>query len=254
MGRETAAVRPEETTAARAPAPGEPAVIVRDAHLTYEVYKDNQRPTMRRLVARKFKPRPAEKVRAVRGVSFVLEQGEALGLIGRNGSGKSTLLRVVAGLLPPTEGEVYARSNPVLLGVSAALHPELSGRRNIFLGGTALGLPRAELEERFDEIVDFSGVRDFIDMPMRTYSSGMQARLQFSIATAVVPDVLLVDEALNVGDQEFKRKSEKRMQELLDRAGALDPKASNKPGCARPTRPFPDLKSPPGTACPPPGI
>jgi teichoic acid transport system ATP-binding protein len=217
---------PRETAAAKRTgeitlSPDAPAVLVRDVHLTYEVYTDNQRPTLRRLVARKFRPRPADKVHAVRGVSFELKQGEALGLIGRNGSGKSTLLRCVAGLLPPTEGEVYARSNPILLGVSTALHPELSGQRNIFLGGTALGLPRDEIEKRFDEIVDFAGLHEFINMPLRAYSSGMQQRLSFAIATALIPDVLLVDEALSVGDEEFKRKSEKRMHELLDKAGAI---------------------------------
>lgn len=198
-----------------------PAVVVDDVHLTYRVYADSQQPTLRRSITRRFRPRPAREVNAVRGVSLTLHTGEALGLIGRNGSGKSTLLRVVAGLLPATEGAVYARSTPVLLGVSAALHPELSGRRNIFLGGTAMGLSRRELEERFDDIVDFAGLREFIDMPMRAYSSGMQARLAFSIATAVAPDVLLIDEALSVGDEEFKRKSEARMRELLGEAGAI---------------------------------
>ncbi len=197
------------------------AVVVRDVHVIYRIYGDGQRPTLRRLVARRFQPRPAREVHAVRGVNFTLQQGEALGLIGRNGSGKSTLLRAVAGLLPATSGEIYARQTPVLLGVGAALHPELSGRRNIFLGGTALGMPRAEIERRFDEIVEFSGLGEFIDMPLRAYSSGMQARLQFSIATAVTPDVLLIDEALAVGDEEFKRRSEARMRELLGQAGAI---------------------------------
>ncbi len=207
-----------ERTTASAPSP---AVVVHDVHVVYRIYGDGQRPTLRRLVARRFQPRPAREVHAVRGVSFVLQQGEALGLIGRNGSGKSTLLRVVAGLLPATRGEVYARQTPVLLGVGAALHPELSGRRNIFLGGTALGMSRSDIEGRFDEIVEFSGLGEFIDMPMRAYSSGMQARLQFSIATAVVPEVLLIDEALAVGDEEFKRKSEARMRELLKQAGGI---------------------------------
>lgn len=197
-----------------------PTVIVDDVHITYRVIK-GQRPTLRRLISRRFKPQPYTPVRAVRGVDFVAYAGEAIGVIGRNGSGKSTLLRGIAGLLPVTKGAIYVRKTPVLLGVGAALQQELSGRRNVYLAGTALGLSRAEIDERFDEIVDFAGVRDFIDMPMRAYSSGMGARLQFAISTAVTPDLLLVDETLATGDAEFKRKSEKRIMEMLEEAGTV---------------------------------
>lgn len=213
-GRTVAELRKETAT-------DRPAVVCRDLHLTYAVYGDGYRPTLRRLVSRRFQPRPVREVNAVRGISFTINQGEALGIIGRNGAGKSTLLRVIAGLLPPTAGEVYAREKPVLLGVAAALHPELSGRRNIFLGGTALGMSRREIDVRFDEIVEFAGLENFIDMPFRTYSTGMQQRLQFSVATAIEPEVLLVDEALSVGDEEFKHRSEERMKELLAKAGAV---------------------------------
>lgn len=201
--------------------PGRPSIIADEVHHTYVIHDDSQRPTLRRLVARRFRPRAARRVHAVQGVTFRVAEGEALGIIGRNGSGKSTLLRVVAGLLPAEQGAVYARSKPILLGVAAALHPQVSGRRNVFLGGTALGMSRSELEKRFDDIVDFAGVREFIDMPFRAYSSGMQARLQFAIATAVIPDILLIDEALSVGDEEFKRKSEERMKEMLGEAGSI---------------------------------
>lgn len=197
------------------------SVLADDVHLTYEIYTDSQRPTLRRLVSRRFRGRPVREVEAVRGVSFKAHRGEAIGLIGRNGSGKSTLLRVIAGLLPATGGAVYASSDPVLLGVGAALHPELSGRRNIFLGGTALGIPREELESQYDRIVAFAGLEDFIDMPIRAYSSGMQARLQFAIATVTTPDILMIDEALAVGDQEFRRKSERRIREMADQAGTV---------------------------------
>ncbi len=197
------------------------SLLARDVHLTYEVYTDQQRPTLRRMVTRRFQSRTAREVHAVRGVSLATRRGEAVGLIGRNGSGKSTLLRVFAGLLPATSGAVYASSDPVLLGVGAALHPELSGRRNVFLGGTALGIPRDELEDRYDEIVAFAGLEDFMDMPLRTYSSGMRARLQFSVATIVTPDILLIDEALAVGDQEFKRESERRIREMCAAAGTV---------------------------------
>lgn len=197
-----------------------PSVVCDDVSVTYRVYED-MKPTLRKFVAQRFRPRPYRAVEAVRGVSLTAYPGEAIGLIGRNGSGKSTLLRCIAGLLPPTHGSVRARSVPVLLGVSAALQQELSGRRNIFLGGTALGIPRKELEARFADIVEFAGLQDFIDMPMRAYSSGMKARLQFAIATAVTPEVLLVDETLAVGDAEFREKSEARIKEMLANAGTV---------------------------------
>jgi teichoic acid transport system ATP-binding protein len=199
----------------------DPIVIVEDVHVTYEVYEDRPRNTLKTVVAQALRFRPPRLVRAVRGVSFVLHEGEALGLIGVNGSGKSSLLRAIAGLQATSDGRIYARSAPALLGVGAVLHPELSGRRNVFLGGTALGLPKDQVMARFDEIVDFAGVRDFIDMPLRTYSSGMSARLQFAIASAVEPDVLLIDEALAVGDAGFRRRSEARMRELVERSGGL---------------------------------
>lgn len=200
---------------------GPVSVLADDVDLTYEIYTDAQRPTLRRFVSRRFQGRPVREVHAVRGVSFAAHRGEAIGLIGRNGSGKSTLLRVIAGLLPATGGAVYASTDPVLLGVGAALHPELSGRRNVFMGGTALGIPREELEARYDEIVGFAGLEDFIDMPIRAYSSGMQARLQFAIATVTTPDILMVDEVLAVGDQEFRRKSERRIRQMAEQAGTV---------------------------------
>lgn len=198
----------------------EPTVVVDDVHVTYRVYED-RRPSLRRMVAHGFKPRSYKEIYAVRGVSLEARPGEAVGLIGRNGSGKSTLLRAVAGLMPPTKGAVYAHTEPTLLGVGAALNGQLSGRRNIYLGGLALGMTRDELEECVEEIIDFSGVRDAIDLPLRTYSSGMSARLHFSIASAVKPEVLLIDEALAVGDEDFKRRSQGRIQELLDGAGTV---------------------------------
>lgn len=200
---------------------GAPAVVLRDLSLTYRIFEDTRRPTLRRLVARRFRPRSSRAVEAVKGVSLTAARGEAVGIVGRNGSGKTTLLKVIAGLLPPTRGAVYAASRPVLLGVGAALHAELSGRRNIILGGTALGLTRRQITERFDEIVDFAGVGDFIDVPLRAYSSGMKARLQFAIATSVLPDILLIDEALAVGDEEFRQRSNRRIGQLVEGAGTL---------------------------------
>lgn len=197
------------------------ALSAENVEITYEVYEDHQTRSLKVLVANGFRRPEPRRVEAVRGVSFDLHEGEALGLIGVNGSGKTSLLRALAGLLPVGGGRIRARSHPVMLGVGAALHPELSGRRNVYLGGTALGMSRQQVEERFEDIVDFAGVGEFIDMPLRTFSSGMNARLRFSIAAALEPDILLIDEALAVGDAEFRRKSEQRMKELVGTAGAL---------------------------------
>jgi len=161
------------------------------------------------------------EVHAVRGVSMVLHEGEAVGLVGRNGSGKSTLLRAIAGLVAPSHGSVWAHGEPALLGVNAALIPELSGERNVVLGGLALGMSPTEIAQRYDEIVEFAGVGKFVHMPMKTYSSGMSARLRFAIATTKTPPVLLIDEALAVGDAEFRGKSERRIAKLRKQAGTV---------------------------------
>lgn len=197
-----------------------PNVVLDDVHVTYRVYED-RKASMRQIVSDRFKPRSYREIHAVRGVSLTAYSGEAIGVIGANGSGKSTLLRAIAGLLPVTGGAVYARTEPALLGVDAALQPALSGRRNIELGGLALGMTRKELEARFDDIVEFSGLADAINLPLRTYSSGMRARLHFSIATSVFPEILLIDEALSVGDEDFRQRSEARIRELQEAAGTI---------------------------------
>ena len=144
-----------------------------------------------------------------------------MALLGRNGSGKSSLLRVVAGMLPATSGRVLSDGNPVLLGVGAALVPRLSGARNVVLGTLAQGLSREEVRVRFDEIVAFAGIGEAIHRPMNTYSSGQAARLRFAIGTALRPRVLLVDEALGTGDEEFKMRAEARLAELRSTAGCV---------------------------------
>lgn len=205
-----------------------PTVIVDDVHVVYQVHgtqgdRGNTATAMGRLLLRRRSPRVRE-VHAVRGVSFVAYRGEAIGMIGVNGSGKSTLLLTIAGLLPPTRGCVYTAGQPSLLGVNAALMNDLTGERNIVLGCLAAGMSRAEIRDRFDEIVEFSGVNahgDFISLPMRTYSSGMSARLRFAIAAAKTHDVLLIDEALATGDAEFRRRSEARIRELREEAGTV---------------------------------
>jgi teichoic acid transport system ATP-binding protein len=193
-------------------------VVLDDVHVTYRVYED-RRPSLRDAVrGRRRQYRP---IHAVRGVSLVARQGESIGIVGRNGSGKSTLLQALAGLLPVDAGEVFARSQPTLLGVGSALQATLSGRRNVVLGCLALGMPAAEVDERVEEIIAFAELEEFIDLPMRTYSSGMRARLLFAIATAVVPDILVIDEALAVGDERFRIKSTERIAALRDAAGTV---------------------------------
>lgn len=210
----TADVPPSETPSSTT------SLFLDDVHVTYRVYED-VRPTLRRFVTSRFRPRNYTPVPAVRGVTLKLNRGDVLGVVGANGSGKSTLLRAMAGLLPPTRGAVYASSPPVLLTVGAALRGDLSGRRNVYLGGSALGMSKAELDARFDEIVEFAGVGHAIDRPLRTYSSGMSARLQFSIAAAVEPEILLIDEALAVGDDAFRKKSGERVAQMREAAGTV---------------------------------
>lgn len=149
-------------------------------------------------------------------VSFSVERGETLGLIGLNGAGKSTMLKVISGILKPTEGSVVCRGNVVpMLELGSGFDFELTGRENIFLNGAILGYSEMFLKEKYSEIVEFSELGTFIEVPIRNYSSGMLARLAFSIATVVQPEILIVDEVLAVGDAQFQEKSKKRMMELM---------------------------------------
>ncbi|MGH7307124.1 MAG: ABC transporter ATP-binding protein [Candidatus Rokuibacteriota bacterium] len=158
-----------------------------------------------------------EEFWALRDASLSVDEGEVFGLIGRNGAGKSTLLKVVARVLRPTAGRVRVRGRVApLLEFGAAFHPELTGRENVFLNGTLLGRSRRQLAERFEGIVEFAELADFIDAPLRTYSSGMVARLGFAIATDVRPDVLILDEGLSVGDTDFQIKCTGRIREFRE--------------------------------------
>ena len=153
---------------------------------------------------------------ALEHVSFEVKKGETLGLIGRNGAGKSTMLKVISGILKPTEGSVVCRGNVVpMLELGSGFDFDLTGRENIFLNGAILGYSKEFLHEKYDEIVEFSERGQFIEVPIRNYSSGMLARLAFSIATVVNPEILIVDEILSVGDADFQEKSRKRMMELM---------------------------------------
>lgn len=160
-------------------------------------------------------------VHAVKDASFVIYRGETVGLVGTNGSGKSSLIRVLAGLQRPTSGAVWGTSTPAMLSIGGTLIRTLSGARNIKLGLYGLGFSPAEVAKRYPEAVAASGLKEFIHHPFETYSSGMRARLKFAIATAKVPDILLVDEALSTGDARFARKSGKRLAEIRESAGAV---------------------------------
>lgn len=148
-------------------------------------------------------------------VSFDIRKGETVGLIGRNGAGKSTTLKILSRITSPTEGEIFLRGRVgSMLEVGTGFHPELTGRENIFLNGMILGMPRQEIESKFDEIVDFSEIGDFLDTPVKRYSSGMYVKLAFSVASSLETDILFLDEVLAVGDAAFRQKSLARMEQI----------------------------------------
>lgn len=159
----------------------------------------------------------AEPFWALRDVSFKVDRGEAVGLIGHNGAGKSTLLRILSRLSTPTEGRAVIRGRVgSLLDLAAGFHQELSGRENIVLKGVLLGMSRREARERTDEIADWAGVRPFMDTPVKRYSNGMRVRLAFSVTVYALPEILFLDEVLGVGDEEFRARSTERMRRLID--------------------------------------
>ena len=159
---------------------------------------------------------------ALHDINFELKKGEVLGLVGRNGAGKSTLLQLICGTLSPTRGQVSVHGRvAALLELGAGFNPEFTGQENIYLNASILGLSKSEIDERYDAIVEFSGIRDFIHQPVKTYSSGMYVRLAFSIATSVDPDILVIDEALSVGDGAFARKSFDRIMRLKEKGATI---------------------------------
>jgi lipopolysaccharide transport system ATP-binding protein len=174
------------------------------------------------LLKRDLKLAPESTILALKTVSFVVDRGEAFGIIGRNGSGKSTLLKVISGILKPTSGTVRVNGRvAALIELGAGFHPEITGRENIIINGIMLGLSKKEIENRFDRIVDFSGIGEFIDQPVKTYSSGMYVRLGFAVAVHVDPEILLIDEVLSVGDEEFSQKCIAKIQEMKYRGVTL---------------------------------
>lgn len=205
---------------------GHATVAVADLHVRYQTLSSERLERARgrsriRIATKLYERKPWVQVRALSSVSLVARSGESIGVIGRNGSGKSTLLRVLAGLETPTRGSVLAHSTPVLLGVNAALMPDLSGERNVQLGLLAMGMSPRDAERLLPEVVDLAGIGGSIHLPMRTYSSGMGSRLRFAIAAAGNPEILLIDEALATGDAAFNVRSEERMAELRRNAGTV---------------------------------
>lgn len=158
-----------------------------------------------------------EEYAALKNVSFELPKGEVLGVVGRNGAGKSTLLQLICGTLTPTSGELQINGRiAALLELGAGFNPQFTGRENIYLSATVMGIGQKEIDAKLEDIIDFSGVRPFIDQPVTTYSSGMYVRLAFSVAISVEPDILVIDEALSVGDGDFARRSFERIMKMRD--------------------------------------
>ena len=191
------------------------AIRLQDVHVTYLVPRERIR-SLKEYAIRKLKRRIFfDQFEALRGVSFEVAHGEALGIVGPNGAGKSTALRVIGRIVPPTGGRVVVAGRVApILELGLGLHGELTGRENVMLQGALLGFSRAEMKRRMGRIVAFAELEDFIDAPLRTFSTGMAARLAFSVATDVDPDILLIDEVLSVGDERFQIKCEARMNEF----------------------------------------
>ncbi|MBP2414043.1 teichoic acid transport system ATP-binding protein [Arthrobacter stackebrandtii] len=203
----------------------DPCVVAENVAMKYKVISTEEQaktPSLGWKFLRRIKPNPnTVTVNALNELSLIVRRGESVGVIGRNGSGKSTLMKLVSGQVRPTSGAIHATSTPIMLGVNAALVPELAGDQNVILGGLAMGLTMEEIEARFDEIVEVSGLEKSIHLPMKSYSSGMGARLRFAIAACGNPEILLVDEALNTGDAQFAARSKRRMDELREKAGCV---------------------------------
>jgi ABC-2 type transport system ATP-binding protein len=190
------------------------SIEIENVWKTFRIFHDRNT-TLKQAVIRRKGKEVYEEFWALRDVSFTIPTGSTFGLVGANGAGKSTLLKLLARILVPDKGSVTANGRiSALLELGAGFHPELSGRENVFLNGSILGMTAATLRSKFDDIVQFAGLEDFIDQPIKTYSSGMYARLGFSVAVAVEPDILLIDEVLAVGDEQFQRRCAEKMAEL----------------------------------------
>ena len=194
------------------------ALKVENVSILFNLSKENV-DNLKELLIKKIK---GEKIRvnefwALKNINFELEKGDRLGILGLNGAGKSTLLKIIAGVYKPTTGKVTRHGHIApMIELGAGFDPNYTGRENIFLYGSVLGFSREFLESKYEEILEFSELGDFIDVPIKNYSSGMRARLGFSIATVVEPEILILDEVLSVGDAKFRKKCEKKMQGMFD--------------------------------------
>ncbi len=198
----------------------DPAIVAQGITVRFRPLVD-RKPTLRRSLGR-MQHRVAEEIVALDDVDLTINKGEAFGVVGRNGAGKSTFLRVMAKTLRPDEGtiNVYGKTS-TLLQLGVGFNRQLSGRRNVYLGGLAAGLRKKDIDEKFDSIVEYASLGDAIDRPVATYSSGMFSRLAFSVGMAIEPNILLLDEVLAVGDEAFREKSLGTMRELLNKAGTI---------------------------------
>ena len=197
-----------------------PAISINNVTVHFRPLIDRN-PTLRRSIGH-MRHREKQEIIALDDVTLEVSKGEAFGVVGANGAGKSTLLKVMAKTLKPNTGtvNVYGRTS-TLLSLGLGMKAELSGRRNVYLGGLAAGLRKAEIDEKFDSIVTYADIGEAIDRPVKTYSSGMFSRLAFSVAMAIEPNIMLLDEVLAVGDESFRTKSLNTMRELLDNAGTI---------------------------------
>jgi ABC-type polysaccharide/polyol phosphate transport system ATPase subunit len=198
------------------------SIRVTNVDITYRTTYE-KKPTVRNALTRFGRgERVTKEVHAVQNVSFEVPKGTVLGVIGHNGAGKSTLLKSIAGILPPSEGRIEVRGKvSTLLSMGVGFNANLSGRENILLAGLASGLTRGQVAEQADEIIAFAELGDFIEMPIRTYSSGMVQRLAFATAVNMDPDILLIDEALSAGDAQFKVKAQAKMNELMQSSNTM---------------------------------
>ena len=198
------------------------AIRVQDVSVTYRTNLQKV-PTLKSAIVRLGRrERVVREVQALREVSFDVPQGKVMGVIGANGAGKSTLMRAVAGILAPSAGRIEVTGRvSTLLALGVGFNSALSGKENVTLGGLAAGLSRAQIKEKYEEITAFAELEDFMDMPMRTYSSGMYSRLAFAVAVHMDPDILIIDEALSAGDAHFKQKASDKMQELVAKARTM---------------------------------
>ena len=198
----------------------QPVIIAENVSKRYDIHPDKAFRTLRDSIASVFRPKTHhvayEEFWALRDVSFSINSGENVGIVGRNGAGKSTLLKIISRITKPTSGRIYLRGKVAsLLELGTGFHPELTGRENLFLNAAILGQDKKRVQLKADEIIEFSGISKFIDIPIKRYSSGMQARLGFSVASHSEGEILIIDEVISLGDFEFQKKCKKRINELV---------------------------------------